>query len=117
MAKTDFIDLKSGFTNHYIRLLPIVLKGIANVWGSIRLFSSDRSFAHVTLSYLRQTLPWQPQNQKLYLPRSISVYGVCQMTFRESLRDIEACLRAQQGKLYHMGIRGIVSRNTFFPFI
>jgi transposase len=35
-----------------------------------------------------------------------------QMTFRESLRDIEACLRAQQSKLYHMGIRGTVSRNT-----
>jgi transposase len=35
-----------------------------------------------------------------------------QMTFRESLRDIEACLRAQKSKLYHMGIRGTVSRNT-----
>jgi Domain of unknown function (DUF4372)/Transposase DDE domain len=35
-----------------------------------------------------------------------------QITYRESLRDIEACLRAQQGKLYHMGIRGPVSRNT-----
>ena len=35
-----------------------------------------------------------------------------QLTYRESLRDIEACLRARQGKLYHMGIRGTVSRNT-----
>ena len=35
-----------------------------------------------------------------------------QLTFRESLRDIEACLRSMQGKLYHMGIRGRVSRNT-----
>ncbi len=35
-----------------------------------------------------------------------------QLTFRESLRDIEACLRAQQTKLYHMGIRGHVSRAT-----
>ena len=35
-----------------------------------------------------------------------------QLTYRESLRDIEACLRAQQGKLYHMGIRGKISRNT-----
>lgn len=35
-----------------------------------------------------------------------------QLTYRESLRDIEACLRAQQTKLYHMGIRGQVSRNT-----
>jgi hypothetical protein len=35
-----------------------------------------------------------------------------QLTYRESLRDIETCLRAQSGKLYHMGFRGEVSRNT-----
>ena len=35
-----------------------------------------------------------------------------QLTYRESLRDIEACLRAQQPKLYHLGFRGQVSRNT-----
>jgi len=35
-----------------------------------------------------------------------------QLTYRESLRDIEACLRSMQNKLYHMGIRGGVSRNN-----
>jgi hypothetical protein len=35
-----------------------------------------------------------------------------QLTFRESLRDIEACLRAMEEKLYHMGIRGRISRST-----
>ncbi|HOD79329.1 MAG TPA: IS4 family transposase [Syntrophorhabdus sp.] len=35
-----------------------------------------------------------------------------QLTYREGLRDIEACLRAAQPKLYHIGIRGKVSRNT-----
>ncbi len=35
-----------------------------------------------------------------------------QLTYRESLRDIETCLRSQQQKLYHMGIRGNVSRST-----
>lgn len=35
-----------------------------------------------------------------------------QLTYRESLRDIEACLRSAEHKLYHMGIRGKVSRNT-----
>ena len=35
-----------------------------------------------------------------------------QQTYRSSLRDIEACLRAQKHKLYHMGIRGGVARNT-----
>ena len=35
-----------------------------------------------------------------------------QLTYRESLRDIEACLRAMGKKLYHVGIRGNVSRST-----
>lgn len=35
-----------------------------------------------------------------------------QMTFRESLRDIEICLRTLPARLYHMGIRGHVSRST-----
>ena len=35
-----------------------------------------------------------------------------QLTYRESLRDIEACLRSVANKLYHMGLRGKVSRTT-----
>ena len=35
-----------------------------------------------------------------------------QLTYRESLRDIEACLRSVRGKLYHMGFRGKVARST-----
>jgi len=35
-----------------------------------------------------------------------------QLTYRESLRDIECCLRAMQEKLYHMGISGNISRST-----
>jgi len=35
-----------------------------------------------------------------------------QLTYRESLRDIQACLRAAGSKLYHLGIRSQVSRNT-----
>jgi hypothetical protein len=35
-----------------------------------------------------------------------------QLTYRESLRDIEACLRSMSGKLYHVGFRGQVSRST-----
>jgi hypothetical protein len=35
-----------------------------------------------------------------------------QLTYRESLRDIEACLRSMKGKLYHMGFRGRVARAT-----
>ena len=35
-----------------------------------------------------------------------------QLTYRESLRDIEACLGSMRGKLYHMGFRGRVARST-----
>lgn len=40
------------------------------------------------------------------------VMTFAQLTYRDSLRDIEACLRAQQAKLYHMGIRATISRST-----
>ena len=35
-----------------------------------------------------------------------------QLTYRGSLRDIEACLRSMSSKLYHMGFRGKVARST-----
>lgn len=40
------------------------------------------------------------------------VMAFAQLSYRESLRDIEACLSAQASKLYHMGIRQSVSRST-----
>ena len=45
-------------------------------------------------------------------PDQFLVMAFAQLTYRESLRDIEACLRAIQPKLYRMGIRSRVSRNT-----
>ncbi len=38
--------------------------------------------------------------------------GFAQLTYRESLRDVEACLQAVGGKAYHMGFRGRVTRST-----
>lgn len=40
------------------------------------------------------------------------VMAFAQLTYRESLRDVETCLRAVRSKLYHMGIRSSVSRNN-----
>lgn len=40
------------------------------------------------------------------------ILAFAQLTYRESLRDIEACMSAQSAKLYHMGIRSAVSRST-----
>jgi hypothetical protein len=53
-----------------------------------------------------------------YRVRSFTCYdqllcmAFAQLTYRGSLRDIECCLRAMREKLYHMGIRGKVSRST-----
>jgi len=53
-----------------------------------------------------------------YRMRSFSCYdqflcmAFAQLTFRESLRDIECCLRALEEKLYHTGFRGQISRST-----
>ncbi len=40
------------------------------------------------------------------------IMAFAQLAYRESLRDIEVCLRAQSNKLYHMGVRSKVSRST-----
>jgi len=69
-------------------------------------------------------LPWKKFRQCVnryngnHRIRSFTCYSqlLCmafaQLTYRESLRDIECCLRAIRGKLYHMGIRSKVSRST-----
>ena len=40
------------------------------------------------------------------------VMAFAQLTWRESLRDIEVCLTANQAKLFHMGIKGVSARST-----
>ena len=49
----------------------------------------------------------------------LSVHGFCQQAYRESLSDIECCLRAKREKLYHIGIRGnawfIIRENGNYP--
>jgi len=75
-------------------------------------------------SQLMQHLPWHRfhpivhryrGNYKVKMFRCADHYRVmafAQLTYRESLRDIEACLRAMRSKLFHMGIRSTVSRNN-----
>jgi hypothetical protein len=50
--------------------------------------------------------------RKLSCATQYQVMAFAQLTYRESLRDIEACLSAQTAKLYHMGIREPVRRST-----
>ena len=75
-------------------------------------------------SQLMQLLPWKRfqrlvnkyQGNRYVKHFSCADQFLCmafaQFTYRESLRDIEACLRAHSAKLYHLGMRGRVSRST-----
>ena len=69
----------------------------------------------VPLSVFRRCVAKYQGNRKVRTFTCLDQFlcmAFAQITYRESLRDIEACLRSQSNKLYHMGIRGTVSRST-----
>ena len=69
----------------------------------------------VPLSVFRRCVAKYQGNRKVRTFTCLDQFlcmAFAQITYRESLRDIEACLRSQSNKLYHMGIRGNVSRST-----
>src|ERR1700681_42430 len=80
---------------------------VRTVFSQLIAFLPDREFRRCVARYSGD-----------YRPRSFSCWdqflcmAFAQFTYRESLRDIEACLRSSPDKLYHMGIRGRVSRST-----
>src|SRR5947207_1612524 len=62
---------------------------------------------------MRGPLRWRLQVPWLFLSGSVFRHSLgAQLTCRESLRDIEACLHSMSGKLYHMGFRSRVARST-----
>ncbi|SHJ63446.1 transposase, IS4 family [Malonomonas rubra DSM 5091] len=70
---------------------------------------------HLPLHTFRQCVKRYQGNRKVKSFTCLDQFlcmAFAQLTYRESLRDIEACLRAQSNKLYHMGIRSQISRNT-----
>jgi transposase len=70
---------------------------------------------HIPMHTFRDCIQRYQGNYKIKYFTCLDQYlcmAFAQITFRESLRDIEACLRSQKNKLYHMGIRGPISRNT-----
>jgi hypothetical protein len=84
----------------------------ADEFWQIDLCTTDGLSSFKGFSTLRQTLQGRLQTQDVSCWDQFLCMAFAQLTYRESLRDIEACLRAQQTKLYHLGIRGQVSRNT-----
>jgi Transposase DDE domain/Domain of unknown function (DUF4372) len=70
-------------------------------------FLPDREFRRCVSRYYGDARPRGFSCWDQYLSMTFA-----QLTYREGLRDIEACLRSLGGKLYHMGFRGRVSRST-----
>jgi hypothetical protein len=75
------------------------------------LLSTHRALAKQGIPEVRGALPWRLLPEEILLLGSVLAMAFAQLTYRESLRDIEACLRAMGGKLYHMGFRK-VARST-----
>jgi Domain of unknown function (DUF4372) len=70
---------------------------------------------HLPLSTFRRCVAHYDGEHKVKSFSCLDQYlcmAFAQLTYRESLRDSQACLRAQASKLYHLGIRGSIARNT-----
>jgi hypothetical protein len=81
-------------------------------------------FGKTLFAQVMDFLPWKTfhrivdryggdhRTRSLSCAEQFRVMAFAQLTYRESLRDIEVCLAAQAGKLYHMGISAAVARST-----
>jgi hypothetical protein len=84
-------------------LMPIGKLVFAQLMDFLPLHAFRRCVARYPSNYPTKTFSHLDQ----YLSMAFA-----QLTFRESLRDIEVCLRAHESKLYHLGIRGHVARSN-----
>src|SRR5438128_11273130 len=84
----------------------------ADEFWQIDLCTTDGLSSCKSISPVRPTLSGDYKLKSFSCWDQFLCMAFAQLTYRESLRDIEACLRAHQGKLYHLVIRGQVSHNT-----
>lgn len=77
------------------------------VFSQLLNFLPDREFRRCVARYGGDVRPRGFSCWDQYLSMAFA-----QLTYRDGLRDIEACLRSLGGKLYHMGFHGRVSRST-----
>src|SRR5205814_8715625 len=78
------------------------------VFSQLISFLPDREFRRCVARYGGDRRLWEFSFWDQYLTMAFA-----QFTYRESLCDIEACLRSLQGKIFHLGFRGLLSRSTF----
>src|SRR6516225_9176364 len=91
---------------------PSSRKGVAMHQGH---YVFSQVMAHLPLTTFRRCVARYGGEHRIKRFSCLDQYlclAFAQLTWRESLRDIEACLRAQSSKLYHLGFRGNIARNT-----
>jgi hypothetical protein len=78
----------------------------------LRIFPGHGAFAGTTFRRCVARFRGEHKIKRFSCLDQYLCLAFAQLTWRESLRDIEACLRAQSSKLYHLGFRGAIARNT-----
>jgi len=106
-AKLSVIDLSLA-----LNFGLSTLKGKANECRTDG-FCPDYGFsASHRISQVHRPIRRTAQGQRFSCMDQFLCMAFAQLSYRESLRDIEACLRAVPSKQYHMGIRGTIARST-----
>src|SRR5205807_1865037 len=85
---------------------------MAHESGPYGFLAVDQLSSRPGVPALRRALSGRPAAARAQLLDQYLAMAFAQLTYRESLRDIEACLGSLQGKLYHLGFHGKVARST-----
>jgi transposase len=104
-----FIDLKSPVYYGYSKFIK--QKGMANVYRKNNFCSTDGLPPNVRVPQVRSAVSRQLQGAKLFMSGSVPLHGICSTDLSRKPAGYRS-LRAVPQKLYHMGIRGRVSRST-----
>ena len=105
MPEAGVIDFNVAETSGFSRR-------ILHACGKAGVRATHGSFAAAYFPAMREQVSLALSDPHLFSSRSVPVMAFAQLTYRESLRDIETCLRAHSAKLYHLGIRGGIARST-----
>ncbi len=109
MRSFDF-NSKQPFWHHFAAF-QLSSKAADEHWTN-HLFAAHGLFPALRIPTLRRRYQGNRYVKNFSCIGQFLCLAFAQLTYRESLRDIEACLRAQQAKLYHMGFRGRIARAT-----
>lgn len=106
------IDLKSLVDSGQASRTSAGQKGLADLYGPHGVRAGHGSGPAARAGTVCRARPQPPQARTFSWYDQLLCVAFAQLTYRESLRDIETCRRALQPKLYHPGLRGRIARST-----